>query len=142
MANSIRARTADGGQRDEEATANGGSQATASDSPRNRTVRAPMPTVWSQRRLMMLPNPRARSRRGCMRDSTTADRFLPVLRSYPTIEDHEEGGIDWYIYSAGEGVRVKDNWLAGKGGPRDPQRRPWRDCARPSRTLILSRGGS
>ena len=41
MANSIRARTADGGQRDEEATANGGSQATASDSPRNRTVPSP-----------------------------------------------------------------------------------------------------
>jgi hypothetical protein len=38
MANSIRARTADGGQQDKEATANGGSQATASDSPRNRTV--------------------------------------------------------------------------------------------------------
>jgi hypothetical protein len=52
-----------------------------------------------------------------MRDSTTADRFLSVLRSYLTIEDHEEGGIDGYIYSAGEGVRVKDNWLAGKGGP-------------------------
>jgi hypothetical protein len=41
MANSIRARTADGGQWDEEAMANGGSQATASDSPRNRTVPSP-----------------------------------------------------------------------------------------------------
>jgi hypothetical protein len=41
MANSIRARTADGGQRDEGATANGGSQATASDLPRNRTVPSP-----------------------------------------------------------------------------------------------------
>jgi len=41
MANSIRARTVDGGQRDEEATTNGGSQATASDSPRNRTVPSP-----------------------------------------------------------------------------------------------------
>jgi hypothetical protein len=38
----------------------------------------------------------------------------------------KKGGIDGYIYSAGEGVRVEDNWLAGKGGPRDPQRRPWR----------------
>jgi hypothetical protein len=77
---------------------------------------APMPLVWSPRRLMMLPNPRARSRRGCMRDLTTADRFLSVLHSYLMAMDHEEGrGIDGYIYSAGDGVRVEDNWLAGKG---------------------------
>jgi hypothetical protein len=40
-ANSIRACTADGGQWDEEATTNDGSQATASDSPRNRTIPSP-----------------------------------------------------------------------------------------------------
>jgi hypothetical protein len=76
-----------------------------------------------------------------MRDSTTVDRFLSVLHSYLTVVDHEEGGIDGYIYSAGEGVRVDDNWLVGKGGPRDPRRRPWRQPSRVVARFQLEGGG-